>query len=99
MAEHTRDISDWEFGRVSQLASRERYAYTINRVREYGSIWLLVSDDGWCMAHNPQGEIALAIWPAEEFALECATGEWASARPDAVPVGDFLSRINEDVRV
>lgn len=38
------------------------------------------------------GAPLMPLWPARELAELCATGEWAGARADSIPLGVFRER-------
>jgi hypothetical protein len=86
-----------EFARAISLGSDERYAYTVNKVREHGELYCLCDDDGWCLGLDPDGKLTFPIWPHPAFPTECAVGEWGRYSPVAIKLADFLSRAVEPI--
>jgi hypothetical protein len=82
----TWDLSDDEMQRVLSWDTDDRYAYAINKIREHGELWTLKSPTGWVVSSNPTGQPCVPIWPHEHFARLEATGSWADAQPDRIPL-------------
>jgi hypothetical protein len=79
------------------LGPGERYAYTVNSVREHGELYCLREDNGWCLGVDSDGRRTIPIWPHPAFAAEAAVGEWGHYYPVAVNLIDFLSRAVEPI--
>ena len=82
-------IHDKEFEAVLQLPASERYAYWIKRVADWEEIWSL-SDNGWALSSDDDGNEAVPVWPHSRFAEACARDNWAGFRARIISLSDWL---------
>ena len=75
-----------------QLTSDERYAYTVNAIREHGEVWCLRDDEGWCLGLDPNRKPTFPVWPHPAYARENAVGDWANYYTESIPLEAFLAR-------
>jgi hypothetical protein len=83
---------------VTALDGPERYRHFIKQVADTQEVWALYAD-GWAMAQTDTGEEVLPFWPAPEYAVACAVGDWADFKPRSVTVEDFyelLDKLEDD---
>ena len=85
-----RKLGEGEFERALAMTPRLRYAYSVNWVRKQGMLWVLGSDEGYCLALGETGEPGLPIWPHPDFAQEQATGDWADGYVESIALQDWL---------
>ncbi len=76
---------------VTNLPASKRYEYFIKKVADFQKVWGLFQN-GWATSEVDNGKIAVPFWPKEEFALECAKGEWAGYHPESINLEDFLNK-------
>jgi hypothetical protein len=74
---------------VLALPAPKRYAHFIKVVADQRRVWGLYSD-GWALAQTADEELALALWPAREYAALCADGEWSGYEPREIDLDTVL---------
>jgi hypothetical protein len=93
-------INDQEFAAVSRLSGRERYGHFIKRVADWEEVWGLRDEEGWAAVGDDEGRSCFPVWPHPRYAEALATGEWATYRAAAIPLGawleDWLPGMDED---
>lgn len=72
------------------LDGGKRYEYFVKHVADWGTAWGLWQG-GWALAADSDGQLALALWPAMEYAAECIGGDWAAYEVKEVAVDDLLT--------
>lgn len=84
---------------VLALPGPERFEHFVKVVCDREEVWGLY-DGGWALAATDDGTPVFPLWPAREYAALCATGDWQSYSPRAVPldeaVSDMLPRLKAD---
>lgn len=78
-----------QYHSVSALAGPERYDHFVSRVTDWETIWGLRNESGWIAAGDEFGNSGFPVWPHPDYALACATGEWAGNSPSPIDVHDF----------
>lgn len=69
-----------------------RYEHFIKRVADTQRVWGLFSD-GWALARRDDGASVFPVWPSPEFAVLCASGDWAGFQAKDIPIADFLDEL------
>lgn len=85
-----------EIASVIKLDAEKRYKYFINKVADCEAVWCL-ENDGWALASDGVHPI-LSIWPSEEYASLCATGEWENYTPFCIEIHDFIEIYIDDLK-
>jgi hypothetical protein len=81
-----------EVDAVLKLDGPARFAHFIKRAADEETVWGLWND-GWAlMAHAGEGS-AFPVWPAQEYAMECAIGEWSAYTPESIPLNSLLDEL------
>lgn len=76
---------------VSRLSAGQRYLYFLKKVADCQSAWGLW-DDGWALYRvGAETTEALPLWPAIEYAENCACDSWSRYQPKEISVDDLLS--------
>lgn len=81
-----------EIKAVSVLAGDKRYEYTIKKVADFEELWSLADNEGWCLIKNSEDNECVPVWPAEAFAQEYCTEEWANYCPKSIELAAWLSQ-------
>jgi Protein of unknown function (DUF2750) len=68
---------------VVALPGPRRYANFVKVAADQRKVWGLHAE-GWALASTDEGKEVFPLWPAEEYALQCAVGEWAKFRPEEI---------------
>lgn len=76
---------------ILQMSADKRYTYLLKEVRQQQQIWILTDDDG-CVILTTEDEDCVPVWPAQEFAQNWATGEWAQCLPKAITLNDWANK-------
>ncbi len=77
---------------VLSLPARERYSHFVKHVADWEEAWGLYAD-GWALAGTERGEKVFPLWPAKEYAVLCATGDWSGYSPRSIPLEDLLEAL------
>ena len=75
---------------VSALPGPDRYQHFVGRVADWQLVWSLKDQNGWVSAADDDGNLAFPFWPHPDYAVACATDNWASNSPDSIEVHEFL---------
>lgn len=89
---------EWALQNAMDLESFPRYAYTVNRIREAGLIWLLNSEDGWVLGADPEERQVIPVWPSCELASIHATQDWNHAYPESLTLDRWLSSATPKIK-
>jgi hypothetical protein len=65
---------------VLALPGPKRYSHFIKVAADQRKVWGLFRD-GWALAVTDDGKRAFPLWPAEEYARQCAVQEWRDYTP------------------
>lgn len=90
-------ISDKKRAAILALAAPERYAHFIKVAADQNRVWAL-HDEGWALMGAENGLEVFPVWPAEEYAALCATGDWKSYSPKAISLESFLQELLPSLR-
>lgn len=87
------ELTQKEFDSVSALKDGKRVEYAIKRLADNRVVWLLQKNpQEWYLVQADDGPECVPIWPHERFAEACREGLWASAKPVAVSIDDFVDK-------
>lgn len=85
-------ISDKKRAAVLALPGPQRYSHFIKVAADQNRIWGLYRD-GWALMGAENGVEVFPVWPAEEYAVSCATGEWSSYLPRPISLESLLQEL------
>jgi len=83
-------MHEQEYDLILQLADSHRYSYFVVRVAEWGRFWSLVSEEGWVLIVDEEGNKILPFWPRPEFAELHRLDEWAYTVPEAIDLSEWF---------
>lgn len=86
-------LTEEQIAEVLQLSFKDRFSYFIKRTAQTGVIYGL-STDGWAVGTDATGRKIMLLWPDEEFAKLCATGEWAGYEAKPINVQLFINEMS-----
>lgn len=79
-------INDKKLQSVIALPAPKRYDHFIKVVADQEKIWGLYKD-GWALAETDDDNSSVfPMWPAKEYAVLCAVGDWAGYEPESFTV-------------
>ena len=58
-------------------------------IADQNRVWGL-QQDGWALMGTNEGQAVFPVWPAEDYAIVCATGDWQRYVPTPIPMDSFL---------
>ncbi|CAA7196727.1 DUF2750 domain-containing protein [Chryseobacterium potabilaquae] len=76
---------------ILKMTEDERYDYFIRKVTDFEEIWGL-SDDGWALLGDDNGNQILPLWPEKEFAKLCAIDQWKDYKPESIELDNFIEK-------
>jgi hypothetical protein len=79
-----------EINAIINLSDNKRYEYSIKRIADFETLFVIGDDQGLRTYHDGTGKIVFPIWPFREFALLCCTNEFASCQPEGIQLKDFM---------
>ena len=77
---------------VLKLGGAGRFAHFVKRVADEELAWGLWND-GWALMADDDGVPAFPLWPAQEYARACATGDWADFVPRQIEIDSLLTEL------
>lgn len=77
---------------VTSLPGPERYSHFIKVAADLRSVWGLYKD-GWALSQDAGGKSYFPVWPAEPYAMQCATSEWAEYEPREIELDDLVEEL------
>jgi hypothetical protein len=83
-------VNDHEFASVVALPAPARYSHFVEQVADWGIVWSLRGQDGWVLAAADDGQVLVPVWPHSRYADACASGNWTNAKPEAIPLEQWL---------
>lgn len=76
---------------VLRLSNKEKYDYFIDTILECEEVWILMDAEG-CASLGNAADLILPVWPKEEYAKECISGEWAGYQASSIGLDVFMNR-------
>lgn len=80
--------TDKKIENILKMSEDERYDYFIRKVADFEQIWGL-SNDGWALLGDKDGNQILPLWPEKEFAELCAIDQWVEYKPQIIELENF----------
>lgn len=84
-------LSEKEMLAVLALGAAERYAYFIKKATDESRLWSLWKD-GWALAADDTGHQVVPVWPHQNYATICASGEWLGHVAKEIDLNTWLER-------
>jgi hypothetical protein len=82
---------------VLALPAPQRYSHFIKVVADQNCIWALYQD-GWALMGTGDDMEVFPVWPAQEYAALCATGDWDGYLPKAISLESFFQDLLPSLR-
>lgn len=88
----SRIVSEKQVQALLKLDGPKRYDHFIKHVVDCEQAWGLYKD-GWAMGGDDSGTPTFPLWPAKEYAILCANGDWAACEPSEIPLDDLVEEL------
>jgi hypothetical protein len=86
-------VSAKEIEVMSNKGSREKYIYSIKRIVDNEEAWVL-DDDGFALSgRNDDNNEVIILWPAREYAANCAIDDWKNYKPKALSLDYIMNEL------
>lgn len=82
-----------ELESVLRLEGPARYDHFVKRVADEEMAWGLWKDGGWALMADDDGVNVFPLWPAKEYAVACATGDWAGYEAERIELHGLLQEL------
>lgn len=92
-----RKISEKQIESILKLDGPARYDHFVKQVIGWERVWGLYND-GWAMGSDDDGHPNFQLWPAREYAVLNAVGEWAGFEPSEIPLEDLINELLPKLR-
>lgn len=76
---------------VVRLPADRQYSYMVGKAVDWLEVWSCRDNSGWIVSSH-DGRECIPIWPAQAYAKKCCTGQWATAIPQVISLGDLLDK-------
>lgn len=86
-------VSAKEIEVMSNKDSKERYIYSIKRIVDNEEAWVLDYDGFALTGTNDGSNEVLILWPAREYAVNCATNGWKNYKPKALSLDYIMNEL------
>lgn len=83
---------------VTALEGPKRYSHFIKVAADERMVWGLYQD-GWALAGDSNGSEAFALWPAREYASQCATDAWEGYEPREIDIDTLFEILLPKLRL
>lgn len=83
--------TDKKIENILKMSEDERYDYFIRKVVDFEELWGL-SDDGWALLGDNDGNRIFALWPEKEFAVLCSVDQWKDYKPEVITLDNFIEK-------
>jgi hypothetical protein len=92
-------VTEKEIESVSKLEPFRRYQYCLKRIADHTIIYSLKMDDGnWAISMVENNNL-FPIWPAAEYAKNCAINEWERFSVIAMPFDVFQTDLMVNIAI
>ena len=81
-----------EYAALQNMSGTALMEYFVIRVAEVEEVWGLGDDTGWVM-RELDDQTTLPVWPYQQLAGNCATGDWRGQVCKSVSLEHFISHI------
>jgi hypothetical protein len=85
-------VNQKELESVLKLDAPKRYNYFIKKVVDFEICYALFKD-GWIIVATSDNQIAFPLWPLQEYAEICKSGEWENAEIVAIPLDELINQL------
>lgn len=92
-----RIINRQEIEGVYKSSDSKKYKYFINLICDTQKAWGLF-ESGWALAADRDELQLFPLWPAKEFAQDCAIKEWVSYKAKSISIEDVLKKLIPSVK-
>ncbi len=75
---------------VSGLDANKRYQYTVKRIVDFETLWVLGDEHGIRTYDDGFGNLIFPIWPFKEFALLCCEADFEDCQPQQLQLDEFI---------
>ncbi|MCO6538477.1 MULTISPECIES: DUF2750 domain-containing protein [unclassified Gilliamella] len=86
-------VSAKEIEAMSNKGSKERYIYSIKRIVDNEKAWVLDYDGFALSGINGDNSEVLILWPAREYAANCAIDGWKNYKPKALSLDYIMDEL------
>ena len=90
-------ISEKEVQALSKLEPFKRYQYFIKRVADAETLYTLLDKDGDFALSDVEDKVMFSVWPAAEFAAQCAFDEWDGFTVQEVSLEEFENQLIDQI--
>lgn len=87
-----------EIEEVLKLDAEKRFRYTIKRIADWQSVWIIGTTNGLKTYSDDNGQIYFPIWPFGEFAALCCTDMYLDCKPEALELDFFRKEYVQDFK-
>lgn len=84
-------LHEKEMSSVIALSAADRYAYFVKKVADENRLWSLWKD-GWALAADDAGHQVIPVWPHENYAAACSSGDWAGHIAKEIDLDVWIER-------
>lgn len=81
-----------ELNAVAEYSDKEKLQYFLQRVIESEEIWGLGNESGW-VTRISDNRNCLPVWPYQEYAADCITGEWEEQQAQEMSIEQFTTKV------
>lgn len=86
------NLSKKEIEIMSTKNNKDRYIYFIKRVVDGETAWVL-DNDGFALSSGGDNHDILMLWPAREYAENCATDDWKDYKAKALSLNYIIEEL------
>ncbi|ALB65080.1 DUF2750 domain-containing protein [Cronobacter dublinensis] len=86
-------LSEQEIKALLNKNAKERYVYFIKKVVDWECAWSLGDESGYATTEDNKAQTSLPLWPAKEYAQECAINEWKNLSVKKVHLNELLDEL------
>ena len=76
---------------ILNMSEDERYDYFIRKIADFEQVWGL-SNNGWALLGDHEGNKILPLWPEKGFAELCAVDQWRDYKPEIIKLDNFIEK-------
>jgi hypothetical protein len=85
-------MHDKEYAKVLTLSPADRYAYTLGKFGDWREVFSLKGTTGFVLSGDDNGREGIPVWPHPRYAEACASGSWAGAKVELIPLDQWMSK-------
>jgi Protein of unknown function (DUF2750) len=84
-------LREIEMSSVTALCAADRYAYFVKKVADENRLWSLWKD-GWVLALDEAGRQVIPVWPHQNYAVACSSGDWSGHTAKEIDLDVWIKR-------